>query len=90
MGCLGLLTTDREPVSLPQGQSLKRELLELRTKLSAQENLLQSTAERLKTANQQKETMERFIFSQCECPQAEGRERNLGWGGFQPTHLCCG
>uniref|UniRef100_A0A667HDY4 Olduvai domain-containing protein n=1 Tax=Lynx canadensis TaxID=61383 RepID=A0A667HDY4_LYNCA len=44
--------------------SLKRELLELRTKLSAQENLLQSTAERLKTANQQKETMERFIFSQ--------------------------
>ncbi|XP_019313591.2 myomegalin isoform X16 [Panthera pardus] len=46
------------------GQSLKRELLELRTKLSAQENLLQSTAERLKTANQQKETMERFIFSQ--------------------------
>uniref|UniRef100_A0A673U8X8 Phosphodiesterase 4D interacting protein n=1 Tax=Suricata suricatta TaxID=37032 RepID=A0A673U8X8_SURSU len=46
------------------GQSMKRELLELRTKLSAKENLLQSTAERLKTANQQKESMERFIFSQ--------------------------
>ncbi|XP_073752129.1 myomegalin isoform X2 [Callorhinus ursinus] len=46
------------------GQSMKRELLELRTKLSKQESLLQSTVERLKTANQQKESMEQFIFSQ--------------------------
>ncbi|XP_057166730.1 myomegalin isoform X8 [Ursus arctos] len=46
------------------GQSMRRELLELRTKLSKQESLLQSTAERLKTANQQKESMEQFIFSQ--------------------------
>ncbi|XP_070343271.1 myomegalin isoform X36 [Equus asinus] len=46
------------------GESMKRELLELRTKLSKQENLLQSTAERLRTANQQKESMEQFIFSQ--------------------------
>ncbi|KAF5910915.1 hypothetical protein HPG69_000879, partial [Diceros bicornis minor] len=46
------------------GESMKRELLELRTKLSKQESLLQSTAERLKTANQQKESMEQFIFSQ--------------------------
>ncbi|XP_055976282.1 myomegalin isoform X12 [Sorex fumeus] len=46
------------------GESVKRELLELRTKLSKQENLLQSTVERLKTANQQKESMEKFIFSQ--------------------------
>lgn len=56
---------------------MKRELLELRTKLSKQDRLLQSTAERLKTANQQKECMEQFIFSQCGCPQA--RERK--WGG---------
>lgn len=56
---------------------MKRELLELRTKLSKQDRLLQSTAERLKTANQQKECMEQFIFSQCGCPQA--RERI--WGG---------
>ncbi|XP_016078875.1 PREDICTED: myomegalin-like isoform X1 [Miniopterus natalensis] len=46
------------------GESMKRELLELRTQLSRQESLLQSTAERLRTANQQKESMEQFIFSQ--------------------------
>ncbi|XP_024620591.1 myomegalin isoform X4 [Neophocaena asiaeorientalis asiaeorientalis] len=46
------------------GESMKRELLELRTKLSKQESLLKSTAEHLKTANQQKESMEQFIFSQ--------------------------
>ncbi|KAI4549103.1 hypothetical protein MG293_001433 [Ovis ammon polii] len=46
------------------GESMKKELLELRTKLSKQESLLQSTSERLKTANQQKESMEQFIFSQ--------------------------
>ncbi|XP_067583581.1 myomegalin isoform X28 [Pseudorca crassidens] len=46
------------------GESMKRELLELRTKLSKQESLLQSTAKHLKTANQQKESMEQFIFSQ--------------------------
>ncbi|XP_032737172.1 myomegalin isoform X4 [Lontra canadensis] len=46
------------------GQSLQRELLELRTRLSKQESILQSTAERLKTANQQKESMEQFIFNQ--------------------------
>nr|XP_023403280.1 myomegalin isoform X10 [Loxodonta africana] len=46
------------------GESLKRELLELRTKLSKHESLLQSTTERLKTANQQKESLEQFIFSQ--------------------------
>ncbi|XP_066890737.1 myomegalin-like [Kogia breviceps] len=43
---------------------MKRELLELRTKLSKQESLLRSTAEHLKAANQQKESMEQFIFSQ--------------------------
>ncbi|XP_025143782.3 myomegalin isoform X7 [Bubalus bubalis] len=47
-----------------EGESMKKELLELRTKLSKQESLLQSTSERLKTANQQKESMEQFIFSQ--------------------------
>ncbi|XP_061039586.1 myomegalin isoform X3 [Eubalaena glacialis] len=46
------------------GESMKRQLLELRAKLSKQESLLQSTAEHLKTANQQKESMEQFIFSQ--------------------------
>ncbi|XP_032217184.1 myomegalin isoform X15 [Mustela erminea] len=46
------------------GQSLQRELLELKTRLSKQESVLQSTAERLKTANQQKESMEQFIFNQ--------------------------
>ncbi|XP_028344732.1 myomegalin isoform X12 [Physeter macrocephalus] len=46
------------------GECMKRELLELRTKLSKQESLLRSTAEHLKAANQQKESMEQFIFSQ--------------------------
>ncbi|XP_066890588.1 myomegalin isoform X36 [Kogia breviceps] len=46
------------------GECMKRELLELRTKLSKQESLLRSTAEHLKVANQQKESMEQFIFSQ--------------------------
>ncbi|XP_028009997.2 myomegalin-like isoform X4 [Eptesicus fuscus] len=46
------------------GESTARELLELRTKLSRQESLLQSTAERLRTASRQKESLEQFIFSQ--------------------------
>ncbi|XP_045400778.1 myomegalin isoform X17 [Lemur catta] len=45
-------------------ESMERELLELRTKISKQESLLQSTAERLKAATQQKESMEQFIVSQ--------------------------
>ncbi|XP_066233393.1 myomegalin isoform X5 [Saccopteryx leptura] len=45
------------------GESMKRELLELRSKLSKQESLFQSTAERLRMASQQKESMEQFIFS---------------------------
>ncbi|KAM6218504.1 myomegalin-like isoform 14-T14 [Rhynchocyon petersi] len=55
----------RSPVqSSKVGESMKKELLELRTKLSKHESLLQSTTEQLKTANQQKESMEQFIFSQ--------------------------
>ncbi|XP_053512028.1 myomegalin isoform X17 [Artibeus jamaicensis] len=46
------------------GESMKRELLELRSKLSKQESLLQSTAEHLRTATQQKDSLEQFIFSQ--------------------------
>ncbi|KAK2500687.1 hypothetical protein MC885_015885 [Smutsia gigantea] len=46
------------------GESMKRELLELRAKVSKQEGLLQSTAERLQAAQQQKDSVERFIFSQ--------------------------
>ncbi|KAM7055198.1 myomegalin isoform 5-T5 [Molossus nigricans] len=46
------------------GESMKRELLELRAKLSRQESLLQSTAGRLRTTSQQKESLEQFIFSQ--------------------------
>ncbi|KAM6167634.1 myomegalin isoform 24-T24 [Erethizon dorsatum] len=46
------------------GDAMERELLELRAQVSKQERLLQSTAERLKTANQHKESMEQFIVSQ--------------------------
>ncbi|KAM4816136.1 uncharacterized protein LOC144256438 [Urocitellus parryii] len=45
-------------------ESMERELLDLRAQVSKQEKLLESTAERLKTANQQKENMENFIVSQ--------------------------
>lgn len=57
---------------------MKRELLELRTKLSKQERLLQNTAEHLRTATRQKESLEQFIFSQCGC---------LSQGGGQETGL---
>ncbi|KAL0603315.1 Myomegalin [Plecturocebus cupreus] len=59
-----LPSTDTPVLPGKVGESTERELLELRTKVSKQEWLLQSTAERLKTANQQKESMEQFIVSQ--------------------------
>ncbi|XP_024908069.1 myomegalin [Pteropus alecto] len=59
-----LLPVDKVSVPGPQGEAVRRELLELRTKLSRQEGLLQSTAERLQSATQQKESLEQFIFSQ--------------------------
>ncbi|XP_062962582.1 myomegalin isoform X5 [Cynocephalus volans] len=46
------------------GEPMERELLDLRTKVSKQERLLQSTVEHLKTVTQQKESMEQFIVSQ--------------------------
>nr|XP_020859044.1 myomegalin-like isoform X5 [Phascolarctos cinereus] len=45
-------------------ESMKGEILELKTKLSKQETLLQSTNERLKTSNRLKESMEQFIINQ--------------------------
>ncbi|XP_062048067.1 myomegalin-like isoform X6 [Lepus europaeus] len=46
------------------GESVERELVELRARVSEQQRLLQGTAERLRTANQQRESMEQFIVSQ--------------------------
>lgn len=46
------------------GEAVERELLDLRAQVSKQEQLLQSTAERLKTANQHKASLEQFIVSQ--------------------------
>ncbi|XP_026312509.1 myomegalin isoform X5 [Piliocolobus tephrosceles] len=65
------------------GESTERELLELRTKVSKQERLLQSTAERLKTANQQKESMEQFIVSQREIPKGSAVYSSLVTLAFQ-------
>ncbi|XP_043858797.1 myomegalin-like isoform X2 [Dromiciops gliroides] len=45
-------------------ESMKGEILELKSKLSEQENLLQRTNEHLKTANRLKESMEQFIINQ--------------------------
>ncbi|XP_048666191.1 myomegalin-like [Marmota marmota marmota] len=45
-------------------ETMERELLDLRAQVSKQEKLLESTAEHLKSVNQQKENMEQFIVSQ--------------------------
>ncbi|XP_068946298.1 myomegalin isoform X3 [Petaurus breviceps papuanus] len=45
-------------------ESMKGEILELKTKLSEKENLLQSTNEHLKTTKRLKENMEHFIVNQ--------------------------
>lgn len=61
---------------------MKRELQELRIKLSKQGNLLQSTIECLKTTKQQKENMELFITSHCRCPRARectGEREGVFW-----------
>ncbi|XP_054533062.1 myomegalin-like [Pan troglodytes] len=65
------------------GESTETELLELRTKVSKQERLLQSTAERLKTTNQQKESMEQFIVSQREIPKGSAVYSSLVTLAFQ-------
>ncbi|VTJ82186.1 Hypothetical predicted protein [Marmota monax] len=49
-------------------ETMERELLDLRAQVSKQEKLLESTAEHLKSVNQQKENMEQFIVSQRRCP----------------------
>ncbi|XP_031230806.1 myomegalin isoform X5 [Mastomys coucha] len=46
-----------------EGQLMEKELLDLRAQVSQQEQLLQSTAARLKRANQRKKSMEQFIVS---------------------------
>ncbi|GAB1287899.1 Myomegalin [Apodemus speciosus] len=46
-----------------EGQVMEKELLDLRAQVSQQEQLLQSTAARLKRANQRKKSMEQFIVS---------------------------
>uniref|UniRef100_H2N647 Uncharacterized protein n=1 Tax=Pongo abelii TaxID=9601 RepID=H2N647_PONAB len=66
-----------------KGESTERELLEPRTKVSKQEWLLQRTAERLKTANQQKESMEQFIVSQREIPKGSAVYSSLVTLAFQ-------
>ncbi|XP_029393123.1 myomegalin isoform X6 [Mus pahari] len=46
-----------------EGQLMEKELLDLRAQVSQQERTLQSTAARLKRANQRKKSMEQFIVS---------------------------
>ncbi|XP_052035621.1 myomegalin-like isoform X2 [Apodemus sylvaticus] len=46
-----------------EGQLMEKELLDLRAQVSQQEQLLESTAARLKKANQRKKSMEQFIVS---------------------------
>ncbi|XP_040854381.1 myomegalin-like isoform X3 [Ochotona curzoniae] len=59
------LPSSHSPVLLGKaGESVERELTELRARVSEQQRLLQGTAERLRTANQQRENLEQFIVSQ--------------------------
>nr|XP_048303333.1 myomegalin-like isoform X8 [Myodes glareolus] len=46
-----------------EGQLIEKELLDLRAQVSQQEQLLQRTNERLKTAKQKKKTMEQYIVN---------------------------
>ena len=61
-----------------QEQALQGEIAALRAQLSEREDALQSTAERLRSTAQLKDSMEQFIVSQCTwpgwCPAA-------GWHG---------
>lgn len=69
---------------------MERELTELRARVSEQQRLLQGTAERLRTANQQRENLEQFIVSQCRCPCAGTGAKC--WGSRLLLHqplLCC-
>lgn len=59
---------------------MEKELLDLRAQVSQQEQLLQSTAARLKKANQRKKSMEQFIVSHRRCPWRTRR------GGLFLTH----
>uniref|UniRef100_A0A8I5NRQ2 Uncharacterized protein n=1 Tax=Papio anubis TaxID=9555 RepID=A0A8I5NRQ2_PAPAN len=88
LGGVALPLTVLRPCQAPMlpgkvGESTERELLELRTKVSKQERRLQSTAERLKTANQQKESMEQFIVSQREIPKGSAVYSSLVTLAFQ-------
>ncbi|XP_058516110.1 myomegalin isoform X4 [Ochotona princeps] len=59
------LPNSHSPVLLGKaGELVERELVELRARVSEQQRLLQGTAERLRTANQQRENLEQFIVSQ--------------------------
>ncbi|XP_012873744.1 PREDICTED: myomegalin isoform X1 [Dipodomys ordii] len=59
------LPSSRGPVpSGKVGASVERELQDLRSQVSTQEKLLQSSAERLQAASRQREAMEHFIVSQ--------------------------
>ncbi|XP_077883247.1 myomegalin-like isoform X2 [Ictidomys tridecemlineatus] len=68
-------------------ESMERELLDLRAQVSKQEKLLESTAEHLKTANQQKENMEQFIVSQLTRTHAVLKKARTNLERKQRLHL---
>lgn len=47
---------------------MEKELLDLRAQVSQQEELLQRTNERLKTAKQQKKSLEQYVVKHRKCP----------------------
>uniref|UniRef100_U3JMD4 Uncharacterized protein n=1 Tax=Ficedula albicollis TaxID=59894 RepID=U3JMD4_FICAL len=61
----GVLTAHQIPLS--QEQVLQGEIAALRARLSEREDALQSTARRLRSTAQLKDSMEQFIVSQCTC-----------------------
>ncbi|KAG8517584.1 Myomegalin, partial [Galemys pyrenaicus] len=70
--------------SSSQGESARRELLELRSKLAQQERVLQSTAESLETSRQQRESLERFIFRLLRPSVSVARPKDWLCSGLLP------
>lgn len=69
-----VLTAHHTPLS--QEQVLQGEIAALRARLSEREDALQSTARRLRSTAQLKDSMEQFIVSQCTC---SGGTAKLAW-----------
>ncbi|EGW09222.1 Myomegalin [Cricetulus griseus] len=68
------------------GQLIEKEILDLRAQVSQQEQLLQKTNERLKTAKQKKKNMEQYIVNHREILKGPATHLSLVTLAFQEPH----